>query len=85
MSEHDIDVEEIERENTLKEKRLQDMKKKIEAMQKNITNKRSSDEQKRTNPHTSSRNVEPISITDHMHSYEERSRSPINNQSGQGF
>lgn len=59
------------------------MKKKIEAMQKNITSKRS-DDHKKTNTNTT-KNIEPITITDHVYSNEERNRSPINNQNGPGF
>ena len=38
--EHDISLEQVQKDTTQKEKRLSDMKKKIEAMQQNIAKKK---------------------------------------------
>ena len=62
--ENDISLEQVQKHTTQKEKRLSDMKKKIEAMQQNIAKKKMV-EQSRINSNPV-KNIHPITIPEMM-------------------
>ena len=62
--ENDISLEEVQKHTTQKEKRLSDMKKKIEAMQQNIAKKKMVDQSRINN--NAIKNIQPITIPEMM-------------------